>query len=229
MDGLNKHWAKLHMPAFASAVAANKMMRKMDNNSDVAMESEHEADGTGDDEEVKDGDAMEESYEGDENDGDDSDVEQDEDVVAKPVIRRFSNGVRGVANTVCVVHAANQNKGLSEYTQEEDILFPVGTILIKGIAKTYDGRRRAQPIAWIDGPDKLTPFTATQLRHYKLIVDHRFRLNSSFSNKVCATRECKERITWRAAGVIRRKINRTKSTVTMAYLKSATKCFQCRG
>jgi hypothetical protein len=43
--------------------------------------------------------------------------------------------VPGIANTVCVVHAANQDKSLPEYTQEDDILFPVGTILVKGIAK----------------------------------------------------------------------------------------------
>jgi hypothetical protein len=92
------------MPTFASA--AYKKMTKMEDSLDVAMDSYKEVYGPGDDEEEEDeddDDAMEESGKDDENDGDDSDVDLDVNVIAKPVVRCFSNGVRGIGKLASLI------------------------------------------------------------------------------------------------------------------------------
>ncbi|KAG0273175.1 hypothetical protein BGZ95_010999 [Linnemannia exigua] len=140
----------------------------------------------------------------------------------------------GIPFTVCVVHAANPMKNIPEYFQEENILFPPGSTLVSSIVK--DGYKRAQPIAWIDTITNsdgtynytYTPMTPSQLKDYKILASHRLRLNSPYPNTVCSTQGCNDKITWRTAGVFKRKVN-AGGTVTAAYLKNVKTCLNCRG
>ncbi|KAG0379885.1 hypothetical protein BGX24_011208 [Mortierella sp. AD032] len=139
----------------------------------------------------------------------------------------------GIAFTVCVVYAANPMKNIPEYLQEENILFPPGSTLVNGIAK--DGYKRTQPIAWIDTTTNsdgtynytYTPMTPSQLNDYKILASHRLRLNSPYPNTVCSTQGCNDKITWRTAGVLKRKA-KAGGTVTAAYLKNVKTCLYCR-
>ncbi|KAF9542675.1 hypothetical protein EC957_001730 [Mortierella hygrophila] len=215
--GLKKHLEGHHNEI---AAAAERTTEHPDSSADVNMES--------------DKNAMDESDECEENNGVVSDIYEDQDEsIATGRTRRSTRLVPknaiGIAYTVCVVHAANSFKGLSEYKDEVDILFPTNAILVNGVVKTPDGRRRAEPTHWVTNTHKITPFTKYQLRNYKILVDHRFRLNSPFPNRVCATKGCGTAITWRTAGVLRRKVNANKSDQTMAYLKSVSLCLKCSG
>ncbi|KAF9098741.1 hypothetical protein BGX29_007463 [Mortierella sp. GBA35] len=127
-----------------------------------------------------------------------------------------------IAYTICVVYADSPTKRIAEYIQEDDILFPKGSIIIDGFVKDKHGRRRAQPIAWVEGGEE---FTEAQLTAYKILADHKFRINSPFMNAVCSTRGCKEKINWRTVGVLKRKL---KGGRTSANLKSSSTCLQCR-
>ncbi|KAF9910966.1 hypothetical protein EC991_005141 [Linnemannia zychae] len=138
--------------------------------------------------------------------------------------------VKGIAYTVCVVHAANYNKNIPEFIQENDLLFPLGSTLVNGVPK--HGRNRAQPTAWIDrnsenGGAVYTPLTEAQRNDYSIIASHRFRLNSPYPNTVCSAKRCQETITWRSAGVVKRQA-KLGSTITAAYLKNVKTCFECR-
>ncbi|KAH7030409.1 hypothetical protein BKA57DRAFT_523632 [Linnemannia elongata] len=215
MKILKKHLERHHNRI---ASAAKRMMKKQESSADVNMNS--------------DKNAMDESGEYEESNGDDSEIYEDQDEnVATGEIRRSTRpahkNVIGIAYTVGVVHAANPFKSLSEYTDEVDILFPTDTILANHVLKTPDGRRRAEPTHWVDSTHKITPFNKYQLRNYKILIDHRLRLNSPFPNRVCATEGCGTAITWRTAGVFKKKFNANKSDQTMAYLKSVTYCLKC--
>ncbi|KAK3822237.1 MAG: hypothetical protein JOS17DRAFT_835558 [Linnemannia elongata] len=217
MKGLKKHLEGHHN---AMAAAAKRMTDQQESSTDIDMES--------------DKDAMDQNNEREESKGDDSEIyeNQDENVATgktRRSTRLTSKNVIGIAYTVGVVHAADPFKGLPEYEDEVDILFPTDAILVNGIIKTPDGRRRAEPTHWVDSTHKITPFTKYQLRNYKILVDHRLRLNSPFPNRFCATEGCKTAINWRTAGVFRKKFNANKSNQTVAYLKSVTHCLNCSG
>ncbi|KAF9125832.1 hypothetical protein BGW39_007116 [Mortierella sp. 14UC] len=126
--------------------------------------------------------------------------------------------------------STNDIKNIPEFMQEDDLLFPMGSTLEKGVAK--NGRNRAQPIAWIDrnpenGGAIYTALTEAQRNDYKILASHRFRLNSPYPNTACSAEGCQEKITWRSAGVLKRKA-KVGSSITAAYLKNVRTCFECR-
>ncbi|KAF9155894.1 hypothetical protein BG015_008143 [Linnemannia schmuckeri] len=215
--GLYRHLQGYHN--LLASVARN-MIGQQEGTADVDMEIDEAA--------------MDESAEDGEDDGDDSDFEQvaDDGISTgstEPATRQLPDDAIGVAYTVCVVYAADLRKGLPEYMHKVDILFPTGTEMVKGIIKFIDGGGRAKPTHWVDSTNDLKLFTYSQRRDYNVLVNHRLRLNSPFPNRICATENCTAVISWRTAGVLKKKFNANKSNLTMAYLKSVRYCLQCSG
>ncbi|KAF8946132.1 hypothetical protein BGZ47_001202 [Haplosporangium gracile] len=215
--GLDRHLQGYHN---LSASVASNMIEQQEGTADVDMEIDE--------------DAMGESAENGGDDGDDSDFEQDMDDgiptgSTEPATRQLPENVSGIAYTVCVVYAADPQKGLPEYKHKVDILFPTGTEVVKGIVKFIDGGGRAKPTHWVDSTNDLKLFTYSQRRDYNILVNHRLRVNSPFPYRICATENCTAKITWRTAGVLKKKFNANRSNLTMVYLKSVRYCSQCNG